>query len=377
MQTDIISAEASAFTNVELGAITRGDNPRLPTNLEIAELSENIGNIGLLDPIHGWYPRKGVFELIRGHRRVDALIMLQEKQPDRFKELFPNGIRTVVYKDISKEQALLLKLDHAGQVPLKDPYELQMSATMMFNEGFTEAQVANQLKPLILKISPMPPSARSDLAKIEAKIMEAREKGDLTAVAVHTKEHEERVAKLYRGRMQGLHAVARCPDKVNAALYFKACGIKPKGFEEVELPKLTTDNVNALWKAHSTDLEAMGENGAPKWNKSVTGPVFNEKWAEILQKESEASSKGAEAPREKAMSAKDMTQEVKDGKWQSVGFYKLTKHHSGDKSVEGLSVLDKNYRAMDLIEQYASDLFEMVITESAKIEAGLKNPTKE
>ena len=368
----------SSIQTLELGTITMGENPRLPSNLDIDSLVENIGDIGLLEPIHVWFPNgDDVSEVIRGHRRTMALVELEDRNPKRFSELFPDGIPAIVWDDITAEEALILKLDHGGQVTLSDPHELQMSATLMFRKGFTEAQVANQLKPLIMKLSPkLIPSMASDLKKLEAKLAEARESGK--GVSEAENELAGRIANGFRGRVQHLHNVSRCPDIVNASLFFKACDIKPEGFKDEHLPKLTTDQVKALWKAHSKDLEELdAKTGAPKFNKQRVGPLFVEKWKEILQKEAEAAS-GNKPAKDKAMSGKDMKSEITDGKWQCVGFYKLTKWHSGDKSVEGLETLDREYKALDLVKQFQPDLYEMVVAEASKIEAGLKaEATKE
>ena len=367
----------SSITKVTIGTVTMGENPRLPTNLEIPALAENIGVVGLLEPIHVWYPKgDGVAEVIRGHRRLMALVELQDKNPMVFAEQFPDGVPAIVWDDITEEEALILKLDHGGQVTLSDPHELQMSAKMMFDKGFTEAQVANQLKPLIVKLAPLSANMQKDIKGLEARITAARAADDSTEIAVASKELEERIAKGFRGRVQHLHNVARCPDIVNASLFYKACDIKPEGFEDDVLPKLTTDMVKALWKAHSKDLEDIDEEtGAPKYNKTRTGPLFVEKWHEILKKEAEAAT-GNTPTKPKAMSAKDMNGEIKDGKWESVGFYKLTEHHTGDKTVEGLALIDREYKALDLVKQYSDDLFEMVIKEAASIEATLKEEKK-
>ena len=91
---------------------------------------------------------------------------------------------------------------------------------------------------------------------------------------------------------------------------------------------------------------------------------------ESASKEAESDAKG-ETPREKAMSANDMKAEVKEGKWKSQGFYKLTKRHSGDKSVEGLDALDALYRAMDLVKEFDDKLLKKVLESAKQIEEKL------
>jgi hypothetical protein len=356
---------------LDLDIITMGDNPRLPTTLDIPPLKRNISEVGLLEPITVWFPNgKEIAEVIRGHRRTIALNQLKDEDPKRFKELFPKGIPAFVRENITEEEVVTLKLDHGGQKGLSHPHELQMSASMMFDKGFTEAQVANQLRPLIDKISPMPSSKRVEVGELESKLAEARASGKAKAIESAEKALYERIAKYHRGRVQYHHDVWRSPYLVEAALYFKACGVVKKGFEKEYLPNLTTSHVKALWKAHKEDLEQK-EDGAPKYNKTRVGPLFTEKWNAIVKAEKEKGENPTQS-KPKAMSAKDMLAEVKEGKWESKGFCKLALYHAGDKSVEGLSALDKAYKAADLVMSAEdTSLWEMVVTEAKNIEAAL------
>jgi hypothetical protein len=241
---------------------------------------------------------------------------------------------------------------------------------MMFARDFTEAQVANQLKPLITRLAPMDAKKKAEIEELEKAVLDAKETGK--GIEKAEKELSERIAKMYRGRVQHLHDVYRCPHIVNASLYFKACGQKPEGFEEETLPKLTTSQVNSLWKAHKEDLEILDEESqTPKYNKTRVGPNFTAKWSAIVKAEAERANGEPTPPKPKAMSAKDMNAEVTEGKWESVGFCKLTQHHAGNRSIDGLEILDKDYKALDLIKQGANDLYEMVISEASKIEAEL------
>jgi len=349
---------------ITLDKLTMGENPRLPTNLDIPSLARSISDNGLLEPIHIWFREKGVAEVIRGHRRTMALSVVRETNPERFKELFPNGIECVVWENLDEKEAVRRKLDHSGQVTLSDPYELQMSANMLFAQGFTEAAVANHLMPLIQKISPLPSDKKQELDKLQREIDEARAKKDFDGAERATKALEKRIADLYRGRCQHLRNVSRCPNIVNAALYYKACGQKPKGYEDIELPSLTTDMVKALWKAHEQDLADVNENGVPKYNKEVTGPHFDQKWSEILVKVSEK--EASTETRAKAMSAKAMDAELNDGKYRSQGMVLLTKHHRGEAvATDKLAAFDTLYYSIDLVKDYDEKLYKRV-QESAK-----------
>ena len=355
----------TSIAKLVLDAIVRTINPRTLKNQQYAEMRDDLRINGMHEPIHVWR-HDGVDELLKGYRRIGGAELLRADFPADYEKHFPEGIPAIVWEGITAEEALLLKLDHGNQVSLSDPYELQMSATLMFNQGFTEAEVANHLRPLITKISPMPAKAKAEIEELEKALAEAKVEGNDSKISEAEKAVEKRVAELYRGRVQHLHNVARCPEIVDASLYFKANNEKPVGFEDKALPKLTTSQVTGLWKEHKKDLEILDEETqAPKYNKVRVGPNFTEKWNAILKAEAESADDNT--PRDKAMSGKDMKAEITEGKWSCVGFYKLTKRHTGDKTVEGLEELDKAYYALDLVSKHKSSLFDKVLAEGAKI----------
>jgi ParB-like chromosome segregation protein Spo0J len=135
------------YTNalVKFGEITAGENPRLPTNLSLDSLRDNIEGVGLLEPITLWEKSKNVLELIRGHRRTLAIGQIKNRNPKRFEELFGKGIPALVVTGITPEEVITMKLDHSEQRGLSDPHELQRSANMLFAISKTEAEVAVQL----------------------------------------------------------------------------------------------------------------------------------------------------------------------------------------------------------------------------------------
>lgn len=355
---------------VDINSLVMTDNPRLPTNMDIDTLAENIISIGLIEPIHVRQKSKGILEVLRGHRRSEAMMKIADETPEIFAKLFPDGINAVIWENVSDAEAVVLKLDHGAQVSLVDPHELQMSANMMFVNDYTEGATANQLKPLIMKISPMSAKNKAKVKALEEDVEKAKNGTDR---AVAQKVLEDWIANHYRGRVQNLHNVFRCPKVVNAALYYHATGetVYPKDVPEgLDLPKLTNGDIKALWKAHKSDMEEMDEKtGAPLYNKETVGPKFKAKWMELVE-----AVDAPTTPKQKAMSANDMNKECTDGKWLSVGFYKLTKRHTGDKTVEGLEALDIEYRAIDLIKEHTPELYEAVMTEASKLKNELAEP---
>jgi hypothetical protein len=355
----------------ELANITMGDNPRLPTTLDLPPLVQSISDVGLLEPLTVWIPNgdNNIVEVIKGHRRCMALQELSDHNPKRFKELFPEGIPTFVRENITAKEATVLKLDHGAQVSLSHPHELQMSANQLFGHKATQAEVANLLRPLIDKISPPPAKKRQEFTELQEAIDEAK---DAKGRAKAEKALYERIAEYHRGRVQNLFDVYRCPDIVEAALYFKACGERRKGYEKEYLPALTQKQVNSLWKGFSEDLK-ITEEGVPTFNSERPGPEFTAKWSEICKAEQE---KEPKTPKAKAMSANDMKSEI-GTRWASKGFCKLTNWHGGDKTVEGLDEHDKAYHGLDLVITYAPELAAMVVEESEKIKKQLVDADKE
>jgi len=362
------TATVTAFDTIRAGL-----NPRIPTNLAIASLRDNIEGVGLLEPLTVWEPpqQKGVLELIRGHRRKEAIGQILAANPKRFAELFPKGIPVLKVSDITAEEVVMLKLDHSEQRGLSDPHELQRSANMLFDIDKTEAEVAFQLSGLIDKISPMKQKSRVELESIDSKIKAAKDSGNDAAVQLMEREKRDFIAAYRRGFVQNLHNTFRCPVAVMNALYFKATGMKPEGVNEY-LPNLTAADVTVLWTAHKADLGIMGENGVPKYNKQIVGPNFTEKWAKLCAKSKEAAeSTDSAVAKPKAMSAKEMAAEIKEGKFKSELACKLTSHHSGDKAIDDLTLLDNAAYQSDLVRRFDKVLWETVVTVSNEIEKRL------
>lgn len=359
-----------AQTLVPFDGLTLADNPRIPTNLALDSLMESIENVGLLEPITVWEPQKGKLEVVRGHRRTMSIGLLRNRNSKRFDELFAKGIPALKVTDVTADEVVELKLDHSEQKGLSDPHELQRSANMLFNIGKTENEVAVILAGLIDKISPMNSKAKLQLETLKSKVEAMKATKNSAAVELAEREVKDFIGAYRRGFVQNLHNTFRCPEKVMWALYKKATGQAPDGVTEY-LPKLGAVQVTALWKAHKADLEER-ENGVPKYNKQRVGPKFTAKWNELIADEKKAIEEGEDKePRQKAMSAKDMEAEVKEGKYKSELACKLTAHHCGDKGIDDLSMLDDFAYKFDLVRKHDKDLTAMVIESAKAIEKRL------
>ena len=360
---------------VKLSTLTAGENPRIHMNT--AGLIANIMSEKQLKvPISVWSPNNSnEYEIIAGHRRNISIKHIQENFPELFAEIFPDGIPVMVYSDITPDEAVDLKLDHADQLSLADPHELQRSANMLFRCNNTEADVSVKLATLIDTISPMKAKNREKLDGLERQRAEAEEVGLKERVADLVKEIKEYVANYRRGFTQNLHNIFRCPDVVMQALERNATGRIPEGCTEPHLPTLTNAQVKALWKAHSKDLEII-EGGLQVYNRRKVGPHFSAKWAEIVKADQEPKS---ETTPSKAMSGKDMKAELEGGKYLSEVGVLLTNHHAGVDGVDPskLEEADKASYLADLVRNHMPDVWEMVVESAKEVEDKLIEANKE
>lgn len=357
------------YTVQQLATLTVGQNPRIPSRMALAGLMENIEAVGLKEPIVIWEPEKGRIEVIRGHRRREALMLLRSQNAKRFEELFGKGIPCLMVTGVTTDEVLDLKLDHVGVQDLSDPHELQRSANMLFAVGRTETEVAMQLSGLIDKISPMNSKAKVELDTLREKSKLAMARGNGAAVELAERDIKTFVGNYRRGFVQNLHNTFRCPDIVMAALYLKATGSKPEGVTDY-LPKIGATEVTSLWKAHKADLE-LKKDGAPIYSKQRPGPAFRMRWDEYIAKEKEAlENPKADEARPKAMSAKEMDQEVKDGIWKSALACAIVQRHMGAAKTD-LTGLDNEAHFMDLIKAHDKALFAKVMEAGVAINARL------
>jgi hypothetical protein len=343
--------------SVPLTDITVGVNVRLPNRYSIPNLAADIMQRGLITPILCWLTALKVIEVLQGHRRLAAIKWIEQNNPAAFSKWFGKGVPIIMVDGITADEALTMKVDHGNELSLSDPFELQMCANLLFQSNHTEEFVIIELASLMERLNPMKSDKSKELATMRVDLADAKEKKDATRAA----KLEEGIVKLLfeyrRGMVQNLHNTFRCPDVVMAALYFKATGETPDGYAGEYLPKLTTGQVTALWKAHKDDLEIRDGKGLPKYSKKLVGPNFREKWAQLIEAEKRVDSE-PETTRPKAMSAKDIDAEVKEGKWSSPFAHALCLHFLGNKQVEGLAEMDTRSYQVELVAKHDPKAYE-------------------
>ena len=348
-----------------------GENFRFHNGYKTEGLRSDIAERGLQESLMVWDKGEDKMEILRGNRRGKSILELKEISPAQFDKWFADGVDCIVVRDVTPDEALILKVDEGTKLTLNNPYEVQLAANMLFQAGFKEADVAITLADLIDRVSPMSAEVSRELSALRIKRDEAATRG----LTDYVKTVDAEIRKLFgtyrHGFCQGLNNTYRCPTKVHYAKYFHACGERhPEDKSTDFLPKLTTASITKLWKAHTKDLEII-EIGqmVSKYNKRVTGPNFNSEWSKLVVKQQEADGKD-KPTNPKAMSAKDIMLEVTGGKFKSDAVQLACKWHAGDKEVIGdLTKADEYAYLAALVREGDKDLWKKVVKVATTLEA--------
>ncbi len=352
---------------VVLNNLTVGQNVRLPNLYKIEPLADDIEANGLDTPIMVWQPTKdGPFEVIRGHRRRRALLAFQERNPEGFAEKFPKGVPCEFRVGIDRKEAARLKVDHGNVLALSHDHEIQMAASMLFDAGATEMDVAVALRGLFEGTKPMRGKNLLKVQALEAKLTDA--------TALEASEIQKDINKIikayHRGRVQNLKNVWRCPKIVSDSRFFHACGQRPEGVEStVYLPRIGTSEVTALWKALEKDLAILDEKTSlARYTKRLPGPNFQAAWEELCQADQNRTPKG---PRSKAMAGGKIRESAAN--YSSVGFRAICGLHCGDNPDIGPVVKesDELLYVAELVSKHDSSLWDAVVEASKVIEQKL------
>lgn len=326
---------------VTLVALIVVQNVRIPIGLKIAELCADISSRGLTDPIVVADRGDKGLEILQGHRRHSACKMLEATDPERFNELFPKGIPVKVWTGLSDSEILIMKLDDSNALPLSNVFEAYLSTKFHFQANSTEGDIAVQLAGLYDRTNR--PKARIVKKVDELNGQLAKEKDPSKRTEIEKSIRKE-LLDYRKGLIQGFKNIYDCPEIVERAHYYKHVG--QKVIEDEKLPKgITAKQTSALKKAHLEDMETVGS----KASKQIPGSVFYTKWTEVLKEDSDKND-GDKPIRAKSMSASDMQDELKTGKYSSQLAQMLTRRHAGQE-VNGseLSALDRKAFIFDLV----------------------------
>ena len=380
--------------SVELKAIYAGLNVRIPGLAYVDELYEDIKANGLKERPWVFATGKNLYEMIRGHLRLQVLDRLESEEPARFLELFPGSkIGVVLISDLTYEQAQVEKIDHGNENPLMHTMEAQLSANLLFSNNLTESQVATQLAGLMNRIKPMKADKREELDLLRKDVTSYKETGRFDDIPLKEKQIAELQLNYRKGWIQNMKAIYRCPNVVMATMWFKATAKRNwKGILEIDIAddvylpsRLQVDQAkNKLYPAFKKDL-AISVSGACPYNKRVPGPNFNEVW-DIICGKSKEKEDAPETVRAKAYSKEELKTDSE--KYNSQGFTMLCEHHRRNPEVDPnrLKELDQIAYFAEIVaertgeewEQFqalAKNLETLKIAEQKEVEAAKKDKT--
>jgi ParB/Sulfiredoxin domain len=348
-----------------LAALTVAKNVRLPNRYNVEAMADDIATNGLDTPIMVWQPqgKTGPIEVIRGHRRRKGLLAFKASNPEGFAEMFPKGIPCELRVGIDAKEAARLKVDHGNVLGLSDPHEIQMAASMLFDNGATELEVAVALRGLFEETKPM---RGKNLLKVQA--LEAKLPGATALEAEEIRKGISKIVKAYhRGRVQILKTVWRCPEIVTQARFFRACGVRPEGVAATTyLPTVTTAQAKTLEKAFAKDLEIRDDRtGVSRYSKRLPGPNFAAAWEALCKEDQEET---PDTPKKKALSGKAIRESA--GGYNSVGFRAVCGLHCGDTPDVGQAVkeADELLYTAELVAKHDTSLWEAVVEARKVIE---------
>lgn len=332
-------------------------NVRLPNLYKVEAMADAIETDGLETPITVWQPEKdGPFHLLRGHRRRKGLLAFKARNPEGFETMFPGGkVPLELRVGITLEEANKLKVDHGNQLALSHPHEIQMAASMLFETGATEEDVAVALRGLFEVTKPFRGKNKDKVEELTQKLSEA---SPLEAVKLQ-KQINVCIKNFHRGRVQGLKKVWRLPEIVTQARFFQACGQRPEGVSPTEyLPRLTDGNVSTLLKAFEKDLKIVDDLGLAKHSRRNPGPDFYKAWDAICEEDQKPTSTTV---RSKAMAGGKIRDSA--ATYNSVGFRAMCALHCGDNPDVGPAVkeADELLYTAELISKHEPELWESIL----------------
>lgn len=362
------------LTGIEIDIL----NPRLPTNVAVEEMVDDILRVGgITDPLDVELMPEGLI-VRRGNRRTLAGQFILLNHPEEAELCFPNGeVAARVHEGLTGRERAELICDHGVVRGLVNPHEIERSAALLFEAGATEADVAIKLSGLLEILYPLSAKNAKTEKSLVTRLKEARDAKLIESTAELEAELHEFYASNRRGKVQGLKAVWRCPQKVMEARFFHATsGLRndEAAFAEDEyIPILTLKQCNKLWKAFEKDLEITDTSGKRVYSKDRPGPDFNGVWVSTCNEQEEAAGK-PKTVRPKAMGAKAIKEEANH--FVSNAFVQLSKHHAGE-TVEGLQALDRIIQTAELVSKHRPDDWEAVEEIAQEIRAEFAAKDKE
>jgi hypothetical protein len=371
------AAIESVFQRIPFSSLVTGFNPRLPENYDTENMYADIRQNGLLTPIRVFQPNgNDQYQIICGNRRYAGIGLLQERDANRFTELFGDGIPVEVRVGITPEQAMVEVLDEGNSQPLSNRQELQYCADVLFEQGATDAEVSNKLQGLMERImNPLSGARKKKIADLHEQVKAYRHIGNIIKADEAEKDIAKEIAEARRGCTQHLRNVWRCPQIVYWAEFLKHTGRRPDETpEDVYLPdKLTVTQVTKLAKKLDQDIEESKDADQP-YSKELPGPNFDQLWNELVEND-KANKNKEPTKRKKSRSHDEISSQGLTA--TSNGMKQVCRFHAGEVEAIDFKSADALLFVAELVSKHDKKLWSKVQKRADEIKAELNAKREE
>lgn len=337
------------------------DSTKTDEAWKITDLSMDIEAVGLKTPLTVWF-RDKTPEIVAGHRRHRALLRLRERNQQRYKELFKDGVPCNVLRDATEQEAMIYLADHGNELPLGDRFEVQLTANKLMDAGITREGLANSLRGLLDRVvGPLTGDRLKKVKALEEERHAAAEAKNTSKVASLEKEIRKEIGEARAGYCQHLQDVWRNPPIVLQALRYRATMELPDGVDF--LPILSNGQINTLAKALDEDVKL-----SPEYSRRLPGPNWKKRWESIV--ESQKSRKPTEKTvRAKSMASKDIDAMAKT--MASAGMKQVLGRAADAGNSTDIRGVDEMLYYAELVAKHDPDLWKQVVKRAGEIEKKL------
>jgi hypothetical protein len=340
-------------TYIALNIINRHpNNPRW--DYDARALVPSILDHGLEQPLEVCDGPKETKRALRGNRRLEALGIVASEHPERFEELFVDGIPVIDHGKMTQLEELAYIVDHGNTKSLDNDWELYCAAKNLFRAKFSERKVFETLSSLLNQVRPLSKSAKAKLVEPKAKLEEAVKSGEREAIAAATKELDTKTFEARRGQMQMYSQMSRLPAIVEASFKYVHTG-DSGAFDPEDLnKKLTQRNIGQLMSAFLEDAKNGGTKAKP-------GSKFTALWREFMDAAAETGS--TTGNRTKALTSGEIKEPVENGQLASQSMIDLCKFHGGEKDVAPsiVSDIDEILAIVEYAKEKAADQWQALV----------------
>jgi len=357
----------STLQTIALDLIVKVDNFRTIFNeTDVSGLFEDIQMSGLETPLMVVKNAEGTYELLRGHRRRNALAMFQQHDPAGFEKSFSKGIPCEVFDKLTPEQKLDLRGDIGNSKGLTNPYEVYLFVSAYLDLGLNEPEAVIKSKEVLDNVYPPTKENRETLEGFARDVEAFRVAGHTQNAIQAEKDMAAHYKKMRHGVMQGITALHSGPMHLLAAMYHEYNGsLPPKGHKHfvgaINVPaKFTQNGASGLIKTYKKE-QKEGQAIGVTYTRSAPGPKFlaaYEAWCEADPK------KKADSP--KALSHTEIG-EIK-GQFDSPLAQKMLQFCQ-NQSVEGLAEADRESFLINLVKVHQPEEYRKVLSMGEEIMA--------